>query len=150
LEKTAARVGIASRVRFFGHLPSYTEVLAKLAQAHVLMHPALHEAFGNVCQEALAAGRPVVCLDIGGPASQVTPETGFAAPATTPAEAVEAMASFLARIAGNRALLASMSAKARARVREKFTMRIMGSAIDSFYQQAAASHAPPAPRTTGC
>jgi glycosyltransferase involved in cell wall biosynthesis len=150
LEKTAARAGIASRVRFFGHLPSYTEVLAKLAQAHVLMHPALHEAFGNVCQEALAAGRPVVCLDIGGPASQVTPETGFAAPATTPAEAVEAMASFLARIAGNRALLASMSAKARARVREKFTMRIMGSAIDSFYQQAAASHAPPAPRTTGC
>ena len=88
-------------------------------------------------------GRPVVCLDIGGPASQVTPETGFAAPATTPAEAVEAMAAFLARIAGNRALLATMSANARARVREKFTMRIMGSAIDSFYQQAAASQASP-------
>jgi glycosyltransferase involved in cell wall biosynthesis len=141
LVKTAARAGITSRVRFFGHLPTYSEVLAKLAQAHVLMHPALHEAFGNVCQEALAAGRPVICLDIGGPASQVTPETGFAAPATTPTEAVEAMASFLTRIAGDRALLASMSAKARARVREKFTMRIMGSAINSFYQQAAASHA---------
>jgi glycosyltransferase involved in cell wall biosynthesis len=146
LERTAAQAGITSRVRFFGHLPSYTEVLAKLAQAHVLMHPALHEAFGNVCLEALAAGRPVICLDIGGPASQVTPETGFAAPATTPAEAVEAMASFLARIAGNRALLASMSAKARARVREKFTMRIMGAAINLFYQQAAASQAPPATR----
>jgi hypothetical protein len=42
-----------------------------------------------------------------------------------------------------------MSAKARARVREKFTMRIMGLAFDSFYQQAAALHAPSAPRTTG-
>ena len=98
-------------MRFFGHLPSFSDVLAKLAQAHVLMHPALHEAFGNVCLEALAAGRPVVCLDIGGPASQVTPETGFAAPATTPEDAVQAMAAFLARIAGNRALLADMSAQ---------------------------------------
>jgi glycosyltransferase involved in cell wall biosynthesis len=140
LEKTAARAGVASRVRFFGHLPSYNDVLEKLAQAHVLMHPALHEAFGNVCQEAMAAGRPVVCLDIGGPASQVTPETGFAAPATTPAEAVEEMASFLARVAGNRRLLAEMSAKARARVRDRFSMRMLGSAIDSFYHQAVARY----------
>jgi glycosyltransferase involved in cell wall biosynthesis len=149
LEQTAARAGVASRVRFFGHLPSYAEVLAKLAQAHVLMHPALHEAFGNVCLEALAAGRPVVCLDMGGPASQVTPETGFAAPATTPAEAVATMAAFLAKVAGDRALLARMSAQARTRVRDKFTMRIVGSAMDSFYQQAAAAHATSAPRTDG-
>src|ERR1035437_6880700 len=147
LEKTAARAGIASRVRFFGHLASYDEVLAKLAQSHVLMHPALHEAFGNVCLEALAAGRPVICLDIGGPASQVTPETGFAAPATNPAEAVAAMASFLAKIAGNRALLASMSVAARVHVRERFTMRVLGSVMNSLYQQAAALPAPPAPRT---
>jgi glycosyltransferase involved in cell wall biosynthesis len=141
LEKTAAQAGVASRVRFFGHLPSYKDVLAKLAQAHVLMHPALHEAFGNVCQEGLAAGRPVVCLDIGGPASQITPETGFAAPVASPGDAVQAMASFLTELAGNRALLASMSAKARERVREKFTMRMMGAAIESFYQQAVVSHA---------
>jgi len=140
LEKTAALAGVQSRVRFFGHLPSYSEVLDKLAQAHVLMHPALHEAFGNVCLESLAAGRPVVCLDIGGPASQVTPETGFAAPATTPAEAVEAMASFLAGIANNRAHLAVMSANARARVREKFTMRRVGADLNSFCQQAVMSH----------
>jgi glycosyltransferase involved in cell wall biosynthesis len=149
LEKTAARTGIASRVRFFGHLSSYKEVLAKLAQAHVLMHPALHEAFGKACLEGLAAGRPLICLDIGGPASQVTPETGFAAPATNPAEAVEAMASFLARIDANRALLASMSAKARARAREKSTMQVMGKAIESFYQQAVASHVTAPPRITG-
>lgn len=148
LQQTAARAGIASRVRFFGRLPTYTEVLAKLAQAQVLMHPALHEAFGNVCLEALAAGRPVICLDIGGPASQVTPETGFAAPATTPAEAVAAMAAFLARVAGDRALLASMSAKARDRVREKFTMRTVGSALEAFYQQAAAGHATATRRIT--
>jgi len=147
LERTAARAGVSSRVRFFGHLPSFSAVLEKLAQAHVLMHPALHEAFGNVCQEAMAAGRPVVCLDIGGPASQVTPETGFAAPATTPEDAVQAMAAFLARVDGNRALLADMSAKARVRVRDKFSMRMMGSTIDSFYHQAVAPRADSVSRT---
>ena len=86
LEKTAAQTGVASRVKFFGTLPKYSDVLEKLGQSHVLLHPALHEAFGNCCAEALAAGRPVGCLNIGGPASQITPETGFAAPATNPAE----------------------------------------------------------------
>ncbi len=136
LEKTAAQSGIGSRVRFFGHLPSYNDVLGKLAEAHVLMHPALHEAFGKVCVEALAAGRPLVCLDIGGPASQITPETGFAAPATSPAEAVERMASFLTRVAVDRALLASMSAKAKERAHEKSSMRSMGVALDGFYRDA--------------
>jgi glycosyltransferase involved in cell wall biosynthesis len=141
LEATAVREGVQSQVRFTGHLPKYSQVLDKLAECHVLMHPALHEAFGNVCMEAMAAGRPVVCLDIGGPASQVTPETGFAAPATTPTEAVEAMAGFLTRIAENRGLLLEMSAKAKARVREKFSMRVMGAALNSFYEQAVAMHA---------
>ncbi|MGH7952164.1 MAG: glycosyltransferase family 4 protein [Limisphaerales bacterium] len=141
LEQTAAQAGVQSRVRFFGHLPSYAEVLDKLAKSHVLIHPALHEGFGNVCLEAMAAGRPVVCLDIGGPASQVTPETGYAAPATTPVEAVKAMAAFLEKIAGNRALLMDMSVKARARVREKFTMRTIGPALNSIYEQAVTLHA---------
>jgi len=140
LEKTAAESGVQSQVRFFGHMKTYAEVLQKLAESHVLIHPALHEGFGNVCLEALAAGRPVVCLDIGGPASQITPETGFAAPATTPTEAVEAMAAFLKKIAGNRTLLADMSAKARARVREKFTMQKFRGAIKSFYDEAIVLH----------
>jgi glycosyltransferase involved in cell wall biosynthesis len=140
LEKIAAETGAGDRVRFFGHLPTYAEVLRKLEQAHVLMHPALHEGFGNVCFEALAAGRPVVCLDLGGPAAQVTNEVGFVAPATTPAEAVAAMAAFLERVAGDRALLAAMSAKAKARVREKFTMRALGAAINTYYHEALAAN----------
>jgi glycosyltransferase involved in cell wall biosynthesis len=141
LEATAVREGVQSQVHFTGLLPKFSQVMDKLAQCHVLMHPALHEAFGNVCMEAMAAGRPVVCLDVGGPASQVTPETGFIAPATTPKEAVEAMAAFLTRIAENRGLLLEMSVKARARVREKFSMRKLGGAFISLYEQAIAMHA---------
>lgn len=140
MEQTAAASGASAQVRFLGRLPSYQKVLETIGQSHVLMHPALHEGFGNVCLEALAAGRPVVCLDIGGPASQITPETGFAAPATTPGEAVAAMAAFLERIDRDRTFLAQLSANARERVRQHFTMRQYGRAMRSFYEDAINLH----------
>jgi glycosyltransferase involved in cell wall biosynthesis len=138
LERTAAGAGVAARVKFLGTLPKYTDVLARLGQAHVLLHPALHEGFGNVCLEAMAAGRPVGCLDIGGPASQITPETGFAAPATTPAAAVAALAEFLGRLDRDRTLLAAMSAAARAHVRQNFTMRRINERLRAYYREAVA------------
>jgi len=140
LEKTAAQTGVASRVKFFGTLPKYSDVLEKIGQSHVLLHPALHEAFGNVCAEAMAAGRPVGCLDIGGPASQITPETGFAAPATNPAEAVAALAAFLERLDRDRALLSRMSAAARIHVRKHFSMQVVNERMRQFYAEAVKEH----------
>jgi glycosyltransferase involved in cell wall biosynthesis len=138
LQKMAADSGVGDRIHFLG----FTEnILEKLAQAHVLMHMALHEAFGNVCMEAMAAGRPVVCLDLGGPASQVTPECGFAAPISSPRDAVEAAAAFLERISTDRALLAKMSGAARERVRRNFTMRVLGAAFLDAYRDAVELHA---------
>ncbi|HEY2330088.1 MAG TPA: glycosyltransferase family 4 protein [Verrucomicrobiae bacterium] len=141
LDKTAANTGVSARVKFLGTLPKYADVLEKLGQSHVLLHPALHEGFGNVCLEAMAAGRPVACLDIGGPASQITPETGFAAPATNPAEAVAALANFLGKIDRDRALLARMSAAARAHVGKNFTMRQVNARMREFYAEAVGQHA---------
>src|SRR2546430_4418443 len=40
-------------------------------------HPSLHDSGGWVCLEAMAAGRPVICLDLGGPGYQVTEESGI-------------------------------------------------------------------------
>ena len=140
LEKTAARMGVSARVKFLGTLPKYTDVLEKLGQSHVLLHPALHEGFGNVCLEAMAAGRPVGCLDIGGPASQITPATGFAAPAANPTEAVAALANFLGKIDRDRPLLAAMSAAARAHVAQNYTMRLINEQMRSFYREAVEQH----------
>ena len=141
LEKTAAQTGVAARVKFLGTLPKYADVLERLGQSHVLLHPALHEGFGNVCLEAMAAGRPVACLDIGGPASQTTPETGFAAPATNPTEAVAALAEFLEKINRDRALLAAMSVAARAHVQKNYTMREVNERMRRFYAEAVTQHA---------
>jgi len=139
LERVAARTGVPSRIKFFGQL-RYPEVLGKLAQAHVLMHPALHESFGRICLESLAAGRPVVCLDIGGPASQVTPETGFAAPVGSPEESVAAMAAFLESLDRDRSRLAAMSVNARAHMQQNFTIQKFNEKMRRFYREAVEPH----------
>ena len=76
LKALAHRLGIADRVLFLGHQPR-SEVLQIVQQCDVLVHPSLHESGGAVCAEAMAAGRPVICLDLGGPGLQVTAETGI-------------------------------------------------------------------------
>ena len=76
LRALARALGVGGSVRFFGWLPR-NEVLKKLAEADVLVHPSLHDSGAWVCAEAFAIGRPVICLDLGGPALQVTDLAGF-------------------------------------------------------------------------
>src|SRR5205823_11967821 len=92
LRAAANQLGVQKKVVFWGGFRTLAEVYAKLAECDVLVHPAVHEAFGNVCLEAMAAGRPVICLDLGGPALQVTPDTGIKVPAPAPEQVVHYLA----------------------------------------------------------
>ena len=92
LQILAENLGIAQRVKFWENYLG-KETLTKLKDCHILVHPSLHDSGGWVCLEAMAAGRPVICLDLGGPAVQVTPETGFKVRASNPKQAVEDIAS---------------------------------------------------------
>ncbi len=120
LEKLAEELGVADKVRFWGALPRW-EALKKLAECHVLVHPSLHDSGGWVCVEAMAAGRPVICLDIGGPAVQVTEETGFKIPAITPEQVVEDMANAMKKLAEDKNLFTLMSKNARKRAVTDFS-----------------------------
>jgi glycosyltransferase involved in cell wall biosynthesis len=62
--------GLADRVTLHGQRPR-AEVLAALASCDALLFPSMHDSAGWVVAETLALGRPVICLDIGGPAIQV-------------------------------------------------------------------------------
>ena len=74
LKGLVRKPGVEEKLTFWGKLPTLQDVYGKLAECDVLVHPALHEAFGNVCLEALASGRSVICLDLGGPGLQVKEE----------------------------------------------------------------------------
>jgi glycosyltransferase involved in cell wall biosynthesis len=66
MRRQAERWGVASRIRMLGRRPR-EEVLAALTEADVLVFPSMHDSGGWAVAEAVRAGCPVVCLDIGGP-----------------------------------------------------------------------------------
>ena len=119
LERLARSLGIAERVRFWGLVPR-ERAIELLASSDILVHPSLHDSGGWTCLEGMAAGKPVVCLDCGGPAQQVTAETGIRVPATTPEQAVRDLACAFETLALNPDLRARMGEAGRARVLRDF------------------------------
>lgn len=125
LESLAQELGIASQVKFWGKLPR-EESLGKLGESHVLIHPSLHDSGGWTCLEGMAAGRPIVCLDLGGPATQVTDETGIKVPGYRPKQAVQGLAEAIARLAGDPELRSRMGASGKKLVTEVYDWDVKG------------------------
>jgi len=126
------RLGLTDRVRFCG-LQSRPSALDMLAACHVLVHPSLHESGGWVCLEAMAAGKAVICLDLGGPAEQVTDRTGVKVAADNPEQAVSDLAQAMSVLAANPDLRHAMGEAGRARVRDKYIWERKGDQLDAFY-----------------
>ena len=134
LQSLARRLGIGKSVRFMGELPR-DEVLALLGKSLALVHPSLHDSGGIVCIEAMGAGKPVICLDTGGPATEVTPETGFLVPATTPQESVRGIARAMRRLAGEEEARKHLGQNALRRAAEVFSWEKRGQLISELYEQ---------------
>ena len=120
-------------MRFFGEIPR-AKGLEKLAECDVLIHPSLHDSGGWVCLEAMAAGRPVVCLDLGGPGVQVTEETGIKIKATSPQETVDCLANAILRLAEDPKLRVSMGVASRARLKAHFDWDSKGDLMNRIYE----------------
>ena len=88
-----------------------------------------------MCAEAMAAGLPVICLDLGGPGLQVTEGTGVKLPAMSPQQVVSDLAAALSRLAGDLALRARMGQAARERVEEYFEWKKKGEDLVRVYGQ---------------
>jgi len=71
LHRLTDDLGIRDRVTFTGHVP-HDRVPEQYAKADVFVHPGVWpEPFGRTVLEAMQAGLPVVCTDVGGPADVV-------------------------------------------------------------------------------
>lgn len=119
LSALASDLEVADRVHMLGAVPR-RRALELLADSHVLLHPSMHDSGGFATLEAMAARRPVVCLDLGGPALQVTSQTGIVVPAVTPDQVVSDLEAALRRLAGDPDLCAQMGRAGRARVEDSF------------------------------
>lgn len=134
LENLVRTLGIENKVRFWGNL-SRNEVLEKLAESNVLIHPSFHDSGGWVCAEAMAVGKPVICLDIGGPALQVTSDTGIKIPVGSPEQIVKDIYSALNVLAEDQKLRIKKGMAARKRVIEHFQWNTKGEIINSLYEK---------------
>jgi glycosyltransferase involved in cell wall biosynthesis len=141
LKSQVSQDKIASQVKFWGQLPRL-ETLEKLGQCHTLVHPSLHDSGGGVCLEAMAAGRPVICLDLGGPAIQVTEQTGFKVAAQDRQQAIRDIAIAMQTLANDPALRKQMGEAGRQVAHENFSWTVVGERLDALYQTAVADALP--------
>jgi glycosyltransferase involved in cell wall biosynthesis len=134
LERLAGELGIAKKVIFWGQL-SRAQVLEKLAACHVLLFPSLHDSGGWVTIEAMAAGRPVICLDLGGPGVRITEATGIKIPALNPEQATADLAAGLELLATDPTRLAQFALASRLRVDQEFNWDRRGEQLARLYER---------------
>lgn len=138
LEAVARELKLSHQVKFWGRLPR-DETLRKLGECHALVHPSLHESGGWVCLEAMALRRPVVSLELGGPAVQVTAETGFKVSAVKPEQVVDELAAAMRTLSKDRDLRIRMGEAAQKRAVEHFNWRKKGARIAEIYEEVRSS-----------
>jgi glycosyltransferase involved in cell wall biosynthesis len=132
LERLAEDLGVRQQIVFWGRLER-SKVLAKLAECDVLVHPSLHDSGGWVCLEAMAAGRPVICLDLGGPGVQVTESTGIKVRALTPEQTVKDLTAAIRQLREDLDLRTRLGKGGRHRVAEEFTWAKKGEHMHRTY-----------------
>lgn len=86
LKRVAAATGVGNTIQWLSHVPQ-AELFQLYSAMHCFLFPSLHDSSGNVVLEAQAHGLPVICLDIGGPATLVTPESAVIVPTSNVIEA---------------------------------------------------------------
>jgi len=146
LSDLVRRLGLADRVRLWGER-TRPDALDLLAACHVLVHPSLHDSGGWVCLEAMAAGKPVVCLDLGGPAEQVTDRTGIKVVADNPEQSVADLARAMTVLGTDPDLRHTMGQAGRQRVRDEYIWEKKGDRLDALYASVLANTAAPAPKS---
>ncbi len=134
LKTLAQALEISDRVRFYGEYPD-EDLPYRMAAADFLVLPSVsvHEMFGLVLIEAMAAGRPVITTDLpsGVRDVNVAGETGF----TVPLRDVKALAGAIETLASDPALVRTMGEAGRARVDEHFTRGVMARRHVELYER---------------
>jgi glycosyltransferase involved in cell wall biosynthesis len=103
--------------------------MADLYRAHdALLFPSLHDSGGQVVLEALAYGRPVVCLDLGGPGRIVDEQCGrvIATAGRSRAQVVQGLTDALQELATSAPLRQQLGAGAIARAQDFAWSKLIG------------------------
>jgi glycosyltransferase involved in cell wall biosynthesis len=137
LSALIAILGLGDRVRLLGRV-SREENHRLMSQSLFCVFPALREAFGHVNLEAMAAWKPVVATDWGGPKDLVVDGvTGFKVLGKNPEQHVEMLSGAINRLIDDSQLRRRMGIAAVARVRDEFIWRRLAERYERLYRGLA-------------
>ncbi len=119
LESQARAAGVVDLLDWVPSTP-HAEIAAEYRHSLALVFPSLHDSGGMVVLEALAAGLPVVCLDLGGPGTIATAGCAVIVAARQAGEAaiIDALAQAMIRLATDAGFRARCAANAVQRARQ--------------------------------
>lgn len=139
LEDLARELGVADAVSITGRLPR-AQALDLLLRSDALLHPSLHDSGGFACLEAMGAGKPVLYLNVGGPAVIVGGVAGIAIDAREPGQVIDDLAATICRLVTQPGLAAALGDAGRRRVREEFMWSRVARRLGDEYAGLASSH----------
>lgn len=137
LNRLARSLNIGDHVEFTGWLARH-QVLKRLRSSDVFLFPSLRDGGGAVVVEAMAAGLPVVCLDIAGPGLHVDEECGFAVEPGRASDVVRKLASALSTLHSSPRIRKKMGKNARRRAWNRYRWSSHADRIDELYDSIAA------------
>jgi glycosyltransferase involved in cell wall biosynthesis len=137
LSALIATLGLGERVQLLGRV-SRAENHRLMSQSLFCVFPALREAFGHVNLEAMAAWKPVVATDWGGPKDLVVDGvTGFKVLGKNPEQHTEMLSGAINRLIDDSELRRRMGMAAVARVRDEFVWRRLADRYERLYRALA-------------
>ena len=116
LEARARAAGVTDLLEWVHSMP-HSQIAPEYRQSLALVFPSLHDSGGLVILESLAAGLPVICLDLGGPGSLASPDCALIVAARHAGQGavVEALAQAMISMATDHALADRLAANALSR-----------------------------------
>jgi glycosyltransferase involved in cell wall biosynthesis len=133
LERLATELGVQKNVVFWGNVPR-NRLFEKFADCDVLLFPSFHDTGGSVTLEAMSAGRPVICLDLGGPALRVTDATGIKVAAINPEQTIADLSSALLQLHADPIHRAQLAQAGRRRVEQEFNSERRAEKLARIYE----------------
>jgi glycosyltransferase involved in cell wall biosynthesis len=115
---------------------SRDELLQKMASCDVFLFPSLRDGGGTVVIEAMAVGKPVVCLDIGGPGMHITDECGIKIDPASPEATVHKLAEALERLYSDSELCHVLGSAGRKKAERTYQWSKLGDRLNQIYGEA--------------
>ncbi len=131
---------------FFAGWKSQAECAEFLSSASVLVLPSLMECGGAVVLEAMAASRPVIATDWGGPADYLDPSCGVLVKPTSRGDFPRQLAHAMVTLARSPDMRRSMGRAAHGKVVKLFDWEIKADRILEIYDEAVRGHSAAAER----